>query len=463
MKSDIDKLSTTRVKMTVEVPFEEMAEDIAAAYKNIAGQVSVPGFRKGKVPARVIDQRFGRGTVLSDVVNAVIPRLYEQIVTDEEIVPLGQPDVEVTKIEDGDLIEFTAEVDIRPEFDLPDYESISVQVDLPKTDDEVVAEQLENLQNRFASFNPVERAAADGDVLLVDVIATHEGDEVEEYSSQGLSYQLGSGGAVDGFDEAITGAEAGETREFEYIPAEGDHAGKSITMSVTVSAVRERVLPELDDDFAVMASEFDTLDELRNDLTERLGKVGLMQQTQEAREKVHEALLELVDVDLPEGLIQSQLDEHFADGHGDDDHRAEHEQELRSNLKSQFVLDRIAEEVGIEVEEAELTQWLFQQAQRYGMQPDQFANALVEGGQVPAAIADVRRGKALGLVVEKATVTDTDGNVLDLEEIRQSVLGGPAKATEAPVEDVEDVVLEAEESDSEDSQTDSTAEEPAQA
>lgn len=438
MKSDIENLSTTRVKMTVELDFDELSDDLTNAYREIAKQVNVPGFRKGRVPNRVIDQRFGRGSVLSEVMNAVIPRTYEQIIIDNEIVPLGQPDVEVTKIEDGDVVEFTAELDVRPDFDIPAFDAIAVEVEAIAEEDEAVAEQLEQLRTRFASYNPVERPAANGDVLLVDVQATRDGEEVEEFSAEALSYELGSGGAVEGFDEAVEGAEAAEIRTFEHIPAEGDHAGETISVSVTVTAVRERVLPEADDDFAVMASEFDTIDELRADLEEKAGRMGLMRQSQQAREKIHEALLDLVEFDLPEGPITEQIDQHFADGHGDDEHREETEKELRTNLKSQLLLDKIAEDAEIQADESQLTQWLFAQAPRYGMQPDELAKALVENGQVEMAIADVRRGQALSLVVEAATVTDEAGQAVDLEELNRLINGG--SAVSAPQSDESDEV-----------------------
>lgn len=426
-KIDVENLSATRVKLVVEIPFDELQDDLKNAYRSIASQVNVPGFRKGKVPARVIDQRFGRGTVLSEVANAVIPRLYERAVEENELVPLGQPDVEVTKLEDGDVMEFTAQVDVRPDFDLPDYSELSVEVAARKVDEDMVTEELESLRRRFATYEAVDRPAAEGDVLLVDVRATDpDGEEAEGYSATALSYELGSGGAVEGFDEAVTGASADEERTFEHIPAEGDYAGTPLNIVVTVKAVRERELPEADDDFAMLASEFDTIDELMADLREKAGRIALLQQGQEARDKVHEAFLDLIDIELPEGLITAQLEEHFTDGHGDDEHRAETEAELRKTLKSQLVLDKLAEEEELEVAEAELTQWLMSQAQRYQMAPDQFANALVEAGQVQAAIADVRRGKALSLVLEKATITDADGNTVDLDEITRLVSGQPA-------------------------------------
>ncbi len=277
-------------------------------------------------------------------------------------------------------------------------------------------------------------------MILVDVAAEDaEGNTAEPYSATGMSYEVGSGGAVEGFDEAVSGALADEVRTFEHIPAEGEFADKRLTVSVTVKAVREQELPQADDDFAQLASEFDTIEELEADLRERVRRSGLLELGAAARNAVRDAFLELVDMDVPEGLINDQLEEHFADGHGDDGHRAETEAELRATLKANLVLDKLAEEQDVRVEEAELTQWLISQASRYGMSPDDFAKALVDAGQVQTAIADVRRAKALSVVVDAATITDSEGNTVDLDEIAR-LLSGEAAIMEA----IEEAEAEAE-------------------
>ena len=422
MKTDVENLSTTRVKIVVEIPFDELGDDLREAYRTIGAQAAVPGFRKGKVPPRIIDQRFGRGTVLSEVANAVIPRTYDQVVADQKLVPIGQPKVEVTKLEDGELIEFVAEVDVRPDFELPDPATVSVVVDAVTVGEEAVAEELLNLRKRFGSLTDVNRGAAEGDVIQVDVSATDsDGEPVESFSAEDLTYELGSGGAIEGFDEAVAGAEPDEVRTFEHIPAEGELAGKALTVTVAVKQVRERELPEADDEFAEMASQFDTIAELQEDLKERLGRAALFEQGSKARNLVRDAYLGLVEFDLPEQFISDQLEEHFADGHGDEAHRAEHEAELRTNFKANLVLDKLAEEREIAVDQSELSQWLIIQASRYGMSPDQFANALVEAGQVQSAVAEVRRAKALSLVVDAATITDTNGERVDLDELIKSL------------------------------------------
>ena len=419
MKSSAETLSPTRVKLTVEVPFDELAPSLDAAYQAIAKQVSIPGFRKGKVPSRIIDQRVGRAAVLEEAVNDMLPKAYEDALRENAIVPLGRPEVEVTEIADGQSLTFTAEVDVRPEFDLPDYSGIAVEVEDAVVSDDDVEEQLTGLRGRFASLTPVERAASDGDILLVDLLGYEaDGTSVEDLSGHALSYELGTDGMLPGFDDAVRGATAGETRTFEFTPEGGEFVGRPLTVNVTVSAVRERALPAADDDFAQLASEFDTISELRDDIRTRLGRVRVLEQGMQARGKVHEALLGLVDFPLPEGVVRQEVEDHFADGHaGDDEHRAEVEREARDGLRSRLLLDQIAEAEEISVGESELSAWLLQNAPRYGMSPDAFAQALVQAGQLPMAIGDIRRGKALAVVTSKARVVDASGRPVDLESV----------------------------------------------
>ncbi len=423
MKSDVETLSPTRVKLTVEVPFEELQPSMDAAYARIAQSVTVPGFRKGKVPARIIEQRFGREAVLEEAINDALPKAYDEALRENKIVPLGQPQVDVDEIEDGKGLSFRAEVDVRPEFDVPAYDSLTVTVANVEATDEEVDEQLDQLRGRFASLKDVDRAAADGDVLLVDISgATAEGDDVEDLSGQALSYELGTDGMLPGFDDAVRGASAGDTRTLEFTPQNGDWAGVPLVATAVVTGVRERELPDLDDDFAQMASEFDTAEELREDMRERLKRMKRLEQGAEARNNVLDVLMESVDIPLPENLIEAEVEAHFEDGHDSgEDHRKEVEENTRQALKSQFVLDKIAEAEEISVGESELSAWLIQQAPRYGMSPDEFAKALVEANQVPMAMQDIRRAKALALVLEAASVVDADGNAVDLKALDEEM------------------------------------------
>jgi trigger factor len=419
VKSDVETLSPTRVKLTVEVPFEELQPSMDAAYGRIAKSVNVPGFRKGKVPARIIEQRFGRGAVLEEAVNDALPKAYDEALRVNSIVPVGRPDIDVTELKDGEALSFTAEVDVRPEFDLPDYSSLTVTVASATPSDDDVNGQLDSLRGRFATLTEVDRPVADGDVLLVDISgATAEGDEVEDLAGNAMSYEVGTDGLLPGFDEAIRGAAKDEVRTFDFTPENGDWAGITLVVTATVKAVRERELPALDDAFAQLASEFDTVDELRADVRSRLERVKRLEQGAEARNRVLEVLLESIDIPLPEGVIAEEVNSHFEDGHDSgDEHRAEVEVQARESLKSQFVLDKVAETEEVSVGETELSAWLMQQAPRYGMTADAFAQALVEAGQVPMAIQDIRRAKALAVVLESATVVDDDGNTVDLKAL----------------------------------------------
>jgi len=424
VKSAVETLSPTRVKLTVEVPFEELAPSLDAAYKRIAAQITVPGFRKGKVPNRVIDQRVGRAAVLDEAINDAINSSLESALRDNDIKLLGRPEVDVTTFEDAAPLEFTAEMDVVPEFELPAYDSIEVTVDPAVVSEADVESQLDGLRSRFGALKTVERAATTGDVIVFDISGETDGEPVPDLVATALSYELGTDGILPGFDAAVDGVSAGDVRTFPFTPEGGEYADRSIEVTVKVATVRERELPAADDDFAQLASEFDTIDELRDDLRDRLGRVKLLEQGYAAREKVAAALLEATELPLPEGAIAQQIEEHFADGHGDEAHRAEFETQTRDGLKTQLVLDKIADDAELSVSESELSSWLVAQAPRYGMSPDQFANELVQAGQVPAAIAEVRRSKALAHVLEQAKVLDTDGAVVDLGALNELASAG---------------------------------------
>jgi trigger factor len=371
------------------------------------------------VPARVIEQRLGRGVVLEEAVTDAVPKAYEAAVRENKIIPVGRPEVDVSEVKDGEPLTFTAEVDVRPEFELPDYATLQIEVDPVVVSDDDVSIQIDSLRTRFATLIDVDRAARDGDVLLVDVTGTTpEGDSVDDLSGPAMSYELGTDGLLPGFDDAVRGACAGEDRIFEFTPQNGDWSGIALTVYVHVTRVRERELPALDDNFVQLASEFDTLGDLQEDLRTRLGRVKRLEQGAQARERVHEVLVDSVMMPLPEALIAAEVDAHFKDGpDSGEDHRIEVELQVRRGLKSQFILDRITETEEITVGESELSAWLVQQAPRYGMAPDAFAKALVDAGQVPMAMQDIRRAKALAHVLESVSVVDTTGAAVDLKAL----------------------------------------------
>lgn len=427
MKSDVETLSPTRVKLTVDLPFEEIQPHLNAAYKRIGSQVTVPGFRKGKVPSRVIDQRFGRALVLEEAVNEAVPAAFDAAVAENQLKVVGNPDFDIKELNDGQNLEFTVEVDVRPEFDLPDLDAIVVEVDAADASDEDVAEQVESLRTRFATLTDVERAAEDGDVLLVDLAGACEGAEVEDLNASALSFEVGGREEpLPGFDAAVRGASAGDVVSFRFPAEAGQYAGKDIDVTVTVQKVRQRELPAADDDFAMMASEFDTMAELEADIRDRVSRAKRMEQGVQARSRLHDQLVDSVDFPLPQSLLDRELEEHFHDGHGDEGHHAEFEEQARGRIKSAILLDRIAEENELQVAQEELSAWLYQQAPRYGMTPDQFANELVKAGQVQMAVTEVRRGKALAFVLEKARIVDPAGAEIDLEALNADLMAAMA-------------------------------------
>ncbi|MEV4433405.1 trigger factor [Streptomyces sp. NPDC049585] len=436
MKSAVETLNPTRVRLTVEVPFEELKPSLDAAYKKINQQVTVAGFRKGKIPARVIDQRFGRGAVLEEAVNDALPKFYTEAVNKGELNPLGQPDVDITELKDGELLTFTAEVDIRPALEIPDYSGIEVTVDATEVTDEDVEKSVEQLRERFATTSPVERAAAEGDIVTVDLEAKVDGEVLEDGVAQDVDYTIGSGQLLDGIDDAVKGLEAGGSATFTSQLKGGSAEGKDAEIKVDVKAVKARELPELDDEFAQMASEFDTLEELKADSRKRLERMKKFDQATQAQEKVLEELLKLVEVPMPEKLLEDEIRtrkhnlEHHQlgqigmtlekylemQGKTAEEFDAELKEQAEKGIKTQFVLDEIVNKEKVSVGQDELTEHLMRRAQSSGMAPDQFAQAVVEQGQVPMLVGEVARGKALATVVEAATVKDTNGEVVDLDE-----------------------------------------------
>ncbi|MEO3763161.1 trigger factor [Streptomyces sp. B8F3] len=436
MKSAVETLNPTRVRLTVEVPFEELKPSLDAAYKKINQQVTVPGFRKGKIPARIIDQRFGRGAVLEEAVNDALPKLYEDAVNEGDLKPLGRPEVDITELKDNETLTFTAEVDIRPEFEIPDYSGISVEVDAIEVPDEDVDKSVEQLRERFASTTPVERAAAEGDVVTIDLEASVDGEVLDDGVASGVTYTIGSGELLDGIDEAVTGLEAGGSATFASELKGGSAAGQEAQVKVDVTQVAERELPELDDEFAQMASEFDTLEEMRADSRKRLEQMKRYDQAQQAQEKVLDELLGLVEIPVPEKLLEEEIStrRHNLENHQlaqmgmnlegylklqektAEEFETELKEQAERGIRTQFVLDELVGKEQVNVGQEELTEHLMRRAQSSGMSPDQFAQAVVEGGQVPVLVGEVARGKALAVVVEAATIKDTNGEPVDLSD-----------------------------------------------
>jgi trigger factor len=437
VKSTVETLSPTRVKLAIEVPFSELEPSVKKAYREIAAQVTIPGFRQGKVPAAVIDQRVGRGAVLDEAVQDAIPGQIVAAVREHEVKGLGRPSVEITEFADGQPLRFTAEIDVRPEIALPDLSGIEVTVDAVQVGDNEIDEQVGALRERFATLKTVERAAQIGDYVQIDLAATVDGAEVPGGSATNISHEVGSQQLLPGLDEVLVGLSAGDSSTFTTQLVGGDFAGRDADVAVTVRTVKEKELPALDDDFAQLASEFDTLEELRGDLRERLGRVKRVEQLYAARDKALAELVQVADVPAPEGVVRDEvdqrrqamtdelermgasLDEYLSlEGKSEEDVDKELTDAATEGVKVQLLLDTLADQEDIRVSDDEYGHEIVHRAQRVGVPPQQYYDQLVRSGTAAAVYGDVRRGKALALVLERVRITDSEGNQLSLDDLR---------------------------------------------
>ncbi|MBK7820865.1 MAG: trigger factor [Tessaracoccus sp.] len=436
MPSTAEKLSPTRVKLTVEIPFTDLKPHLDKAYKDIAEQVNIPGFRKGKVPAAVIDQRFGRGVVLQEAINDAIPPAYNAAISEAKAVPMAQPEIEVTKLEDKELVEFIAEVDVRPEITLPDFATVTATVDNVEDLDGMVQERLDILRERFATTTEVDRAAQDGDVLSIDLVASQNGEPLPEATAEGITYKVGQENMLEGLDDAVTGLTAGESATFTSSLVGGQFRGQEAEITVTVNTVSEQELPEVDDDFAQLISEFDSVDDMLADLRKGVEQQAKAEQLADARDKVLEAVLEATPFDLPEGVLKNEQEarreevrRQLANGgltveqylEQAEDEEAEDEdafwatidQRAEQALKAQVVLDVFADEKQVDVSQQELTELIFRKAQQNRTSPQDEINHMMEHGHMADWMQEIRRSKALAEIVAVASVTDADGNVVE--------------------------------------------------
>lgn len=447
MKTAVEELSPTKVRLSVEVPFSELKPSLDKAYKEVSRQVRIKGFRPGKVPPQIIDRQIGRGAVLEQALNEAVPEFYSKAVTENEVRVLGQPEIEVTKLDDGNEVTFTAEVEVRPEFDLPDLSALSVTVDNGIVSPDDVEEYLNSLRERFASLKTVERAAQEGDYVSIDLSASIDGEPVDDAQASGISYEVGSESVMDGLDEAVTGLSAGDSTTFRGELAGGESEGEEADVTITVHSVKSKDLPELDDSFAELASEFDTLGEFRAATRRQLERMRQAQQAQQARDRALEALLAAVDVPLPEGFVGHEIEhanqsvddqlkragatlpEYLESvGQTEEQFKSEIEEQSRRTVKAGLVLDEIARAEDLSVSQADLEYFITEQAARYGVPPDRLAQQLVESGQLNAAAAEVLRGKALSAVTEKVKVADEAGNDVDIKSLVESFAAVDAAA-----------------------------------
>lgn len=450
MKTTVDKLSDTRVKLTVNVPFAELDQEIDQAYAAIAQQVSIPGFRKGKAPRQLIDARFGRGPILEQVVNDMLPSRYEQAVQSEDLKVIGQPDVDISKIEDKDFVEFTAEVDVRPEFEVPDFSEISITVPAIKAGEEDVDKALEDLAERFGELKDTKRKMKTGDYAIIDITAEVDGEKIEEASTEGLSYSIGDDNLIKGLDTALRGMKTGEDNEFTSTIQSGEHKDEEATFKVHVQQTKERKLPDMDDEFAQMASEYDTIEELRESTKTEVEESKKAEQAGQIRDEVLKAALADVDFELPQSVVDEQAHAQLhqilgqlahdekalaqlleAQGTSREEFDKQTREQAEESVRTQIFLDAVAEKEEPEVSQQELSDHILFTAQSYGMDPNQFIQQLQSNGQIANLFSDVRRGKALAAAICRTTVKDEEGNDVDVEQYFGEVEEDENEATDA--------------------------------
>lgn len=441
MKTSVEKITPTHAKLTLSISPEELKPYIDQAYKSIAKQVQVPGFRKGNVPNQLIDARVGRPVVLEQAISDALDRFYQDALAEQELLPLGRPEADVKQTPEvadfsGDLV-VEIEVDIRPEIEIADWKGLKLEVDAAEVTDEDVDAEVDELRARFGTLKVVERPIENGDFAVIDLVARIDGEVIDE--AKGLSHEVGSGELLEGTDEALLTLTAGEETTFESTLLGGEKAGEKAEITITVESVKERELPELDDEFAQLASEFDTVDEMKADLREQAAKKKAFDQLEQARVAAIDALLEANEVPVPEQLVEDEVKRHLEqEGKSlDDEHGEEVRAEANRSFQQQVLLDEIIKAEQVEVEQEEFTQYLFQQSSQYGIAPQEFVQIMQQNNQIPQLVGEVARSKAVLYVLEDAEIVDSNGNSVDLSEFTAAVRDGRNKRDAAEAEGTE--------------------------
>lgn len=420
MKISVRNLEPTKVKLTVTVEPEELNPYLDAARKEIAKQVNVPGFRKGHVPGKIIDQRIGFAAVAGEAVNDAVPELYSKALDEKKIRPMAQPEFDVQDVpqsaNDETKLKFTATVERRPDIELPEIDGLEIAISKPEVKDEDVDKRLETLRQRFGTLVGVDRPAAKGDFANIDLTAEIDGETVD--SQEGVSYELGSNTMLDGLDEALDGLSAGEETTFEGTLEAGEHEGQKATVKVKVNSVKAEELPELNDEFASEASEFDTLDELKADIRKAAAQDAEGRQATEARDAFIAKLQEGLEIPVPKGVKANMVEEQLKGMTPDPEkatkeQKAQAEETVEKDLRDQMVLDALAEKLDVQVSQSDVFNFLAFIAQQYGMDPNNFIQAIIKNGQLGSAVQEVGRSKGL-LAGMRAVKFTADGEVVDL-------------------------------------------------
>jgi trigger factor len=413
LKTTVEKLNPTRVKLTIEVDQASFKPALDAAYKSISSQVNIPGFRKGNVPAQILDQRVGKDSILAQAINDGMDSFYREAIQSEKLRPLSTPQAEVKSApsasEPDKALIIELEVEVRPEFKLPDYKGMQIKVDTVKVAKMDIETELDALRARFGTLVEVDRPAKMGDFTTIDLAAQSEGKQIDNVKD--ISYEIGSGQLLDGIDEALDTLTAGETTTFRSKLVGGDEAGKEAEVTMTLTAVQERELPKADDEFAQLASEFDTVAELRADIEAGIEKAMVQKQILQARDLIVDELLLKAKIPLSQETISREVENHLA-GEGrekDDAHRKEVTEETEKNYQVQILLDAVAEAEEVKVEDQELIEYLAFASRNYNMEPNDFIKQVANAGQVPSFVEELSRRKAVDVLVALAEISDSKG------------------------------------------------------
>jgi trigger factor len=419
VKTTVERLTPTRVKLTITVDAAGFKPALEKAYETVSSQVNIPGFRKGKVPATILDQRVGKDAIIAQAVNDGLDDFYREALIQENLKPLSTPQADIKSApnaqEPTNELVVELEVEVRPEFKLPEYKGLKIKVDAVKIAKMDIESELDALRARFGTLKTVDRPAKNGDFTSIDLTAAIGGAEID--TAKDISYEIGSGQLLDGIDEALETLTAGETTTFRSKLVGGDQAGSEAEVTVTLNAVKESELPKADDAFAQLASEFDTIAELKGDIEKKLEQNFVRKQILQARDQIVDQLVEKAKIPVSDEAVKREVDSHLEnEGKAmDDPHRVEVIEETEKNFRVQLLLDGVVEAEAIKVEDQELIEYLAMQSRNYGMDPNEFIKQVANAGQVPMFVDELSRRKAVDALVAHAEITDAKGNKVSVE------------------------------------------------
>ncbi|MEJ6511123.1 MAG: trigger factor [Acidimicrobiales bacterium] len=438
MKATVEALEGNKVKLSVEVDEQEFESAVDAAFKKIAREVRIPGFRPGKAPRRVLESHIGAGAGRAQALNDALPDYYSEAVLANEVDVIAPPDIELVEGSESGNVKFDAIVEVRPVISISGYKTLAVEIPSPSPSDEEIDAQLERFRNQYGDLEVVERAADTGDYLTIDIEGSQNEEVLEGLVASAYLYEVGSAGIVPELDEQLAGVSAGDTRSFDAAHPNGEEEDP-LHFEVTVTEVKAKVLPELNDEFAAQASEFETMAAWRDDIVTRMTEVRKAQSQMIVREKIGEALAELVPDELPEPLIAAEMNERLQDmamrlqaqglsldqwlqfsGTDTEQFLDELKSTADRSARVDLALRAIALAEAIEVLEEDLDLEFEAVAARVEQDSDVVRTQLTEAGHIPALKVDIAKRKSLDWLTESVTITDEAGNSIAFSDLAAS-------------------------------------------